>query len=188
MFKKFFRSTLKKLKKIQLLQILSSWKIESLVTDRSSLINDIYNHHQNNLRQTIKQQRVMCDGGEVGRCLLKNCPFHLQPRTKKINKQNPKLRPTKFHRNPLPICWFVAGCQFLAVIDWPASFNNFLRKHNEHLFSQFFKLIQLAKSDVTSKTFKTAPIASEFINVFKTNLTANEIDWNLSKNKIQLNL
>ena len=178
---KFNQKVLQSLSTKALLIIIKKWRIETTATAKHSLIKLIFNHRKNWVHQQAMVKHTLCNGKDFSQCLLHDCPIHPQARSKTTKYSAQKLHPTKFCRNPLPICWFVAGCQFLATFDWPESFSNFAKNHHVHLFSQFFKLIQIAKMDVTASTFKSAPMAYKFIENFKTNLEGDEIDWNLTQ-------
>merc|ERR1711991_1178859 len=97
----------------------------------------------------------------------------------KETKEIPKRTPTKFHRHPWPICWFLAGNQFLSAIQWLICFQEYATENATSTFSQLFQVILNAKLDVSGKIFKAAPSAALFIESFKTNLEGDETDWNM---------
>ena len=59
----------------------------------------------------------MCRARSKAECLTKDCKQHPQSILIKSNKDSPKVTPTRFYRYPWPICWFLAGNQFLSTID-----------------------------------------------------------------------
>ena len=125
--------------------------------------------------------KSICEAQFVSECVTQNCKLHPQqlPQLAKFNAG--KSEPTKFCRFPLPICWFVAGIQFLAAIDWPQQYYKFCNGNKQDDFSKLFELIKFAKFDVSGKTFKAAHIAKLFIKKFKTNLDGDEQDWTLNR-------
>ena len=135
----------------------------------------------NQKMRTTQLKRRRCNAGSMAACLIENCKRHPQVKINRSNSKLIKTKPTKFYRYPYPICWYLAGNQFLSAIDWPKCFYEHASRNPEHIFSRLFKTIMNAKLDVSGSTFKAAPTASLFINSFKTNLKGKEIDWSLKE-------
>ena len=133
--------------------------------------NQIQKHRT---KKTSKHFQQHCSQSSEFNCTLNDCIKH--PRKKGSFGTAVKTWPTLFGRT-LPICWTIAGVQFLAAIDWPQPFVTFLQKQPEHCFSRFFDLIHKAKHDLSQQRFNAAPAAAQFIQKFKSNLDTSKIDF-----------
>ena len=162
-------------------------------------INDIIQfiptlHTKNNNVTVIKQKEIINNiNSDVHRCVVidhfdcitKNCNIHnIYPR--QLN-YDIKTQPTRFTRN-YNICWFIAGCQLLSVITWPASFEEFCINHPNNNLSIIFDIILKARSEITLRSFNSSVAANLFIQLFKTGLRDNinihqhqrsESDWTI---------
>ena len=154
MAKKFYKNQLKKLSLKALSKIAISWRIKTC-SSASDLIEKIYNHQNNQMARNISKTKK-CYASTERICCIDECKSH--PQAKYTSRGIIyKCKPTKFHRAPLPICWFIAPIQFLSVIQWDASCFTFTKAKPQHLFSKFFKMIEIARFDTSGNTFKAAP-------------------------------
>ena len=177
MGKKFYLFQLQNLNSNEIAKISKAWGIKSTKSIQKS-IEKIYNHENNQIQnQKIKphqNSKPFCKASSLQTCCRDNCQKHLQSKFEN-GGFGLKIVPTKFHRAPLPICWAVAGIQFLSGIKWPAACYNFVKDQPAHKFSKFFHLIEIAKLDASENTFKAAHIAQLFIEHFKP--TAQDKKW-----------
>ena len=152
----------------QLLDLAHSWKLQKPSSDQQQLINQLYDHQNNQIKKRRSKRASVCRETWISLCIKEDCQTHPQPELK-TNQQQSKVFPTKFFKAPLPVCWFVLSCQLLATIDWPACFYKILRQSQTAIFTRITTPMLHAKVDISDNTFKSAPSANLFINSFKTN-------------------
>ena len=121
MSKKYSKHQLKLKTFHELQQISNEWNLKNKAKTKPKLLEQIYNH-QDNQQKSKKKQNSYCSAKIRGECIKFGCLIHKQCAVKFKKQTQKKVLPTKFLRFPLPICWFVAGIQFLAPINWPKCF------------------------------------------------------------------
>ena len=179
MSKEYCKATLELLDVNELKDIATNWDIRKISNAKSTLVNQIYHHNRNQKSTGIISFSKQCTVLSDAACLHHYCQQHQQSRFIPADGYNDKITPTKFFRAPYSTCWFVAGCQFLAAIDWSPHYYKLNNSSKNQIFNQIFNCIKLAKFDVSNDTFKSAPAAHTFIQTFKTDLIATETDWNM---------
>ena len=167
MSKRYFLFQLQQLESWKIIEILNSWGIKQSGS-KQKLIEKIYNHQNNQFTSNTldAKKKKRCNASTIATCCIDDCKNHPQA---KFESQglNYKHEPTKFYRAPLPICWLIAPIQFLSSISWNESCFAFINSKPQHLFSKFFKMIQISRFDTSGNTFKAAPLAQKFIDEFR---------------------
>ena len=160
MAKEFSKEVLRLITYQQLLHLATSWKIKKPSISKDELENQIYHHQRNQIKHNNVNLHPQCDPLDEFKCSLLVCNLH--PCKSGTFNAAAKRTPTNFGRT-LPICWTIAGVQFLAAIDWTQPFANFHLQQPHHSFSRFLDLIVKANFKVTQQKFNAAPIARKFI-------------------------
>ena len=100
----------------QLVKIADGWNIQIHEFNKTSLIEAIFNHPNNEKNIQSSAENTSCSAMSLEDCLLFDCTLHPDVKPD-FYKTHLKQFPTKFYRFPLPICWFVSGIQFLSAIN-----------------------------------------------------------------------
>ena len=165
MAKQFSRDLLKSLRPEELKQLAESWNISNPHSNKQKLEKQLYNHKKNNQPgHIINTDSEECNVTHVNHCVFEICAKHPQPEFS--FKPGRKIYPTRFWRAPFPNCWFVAGCQLLSAIDWPAEFYEYFQTQQQELFSRILYPVSLATFEITGQIFKTVPSTLVFNESF----------------------
>ena len=120
MSKKYYPHNLKSMSLQELKEIAMKWNLKTQKLTPNQVMERIYNHQNNQIIQILhgnndkKLNSIHCYENNPFRCTLMNCKFH-PIKQSKLNASL-KTHPTNFGRS-YPICWLIAGVQFLAPID-----------------------------------------------------------------------
>ena len=135
MSKQFTKNILASMQQQQLSDLAKSWNLKKPSPKQQQLVEQLYNHKNNQLRKRRSKRANVCQEMCKALCIKEDC--HLHPETE-LNLDSSRLKstPTRLLRAPLPVCWFVSSCQLLATIDWPSCFYKMLQESKNHILQE----------------------------------------------------